>query len=495
MKTLSKLKACIVVAIALCTISSCDDDTAQVGSTVMPSADNQTVAQAVYNVVTNSVRVDSVLSNSTTSYFGRIIDPETNAMTTSEFIAQYAVLENFGFPTDSLMYKDTAGRFFVDSVTATLYISSFYGDSLNAMQIGFHQLDKNNVPEETENYYTTLDPTRFTDYSEGSIHQVMSYTARDLTQPKSALDSIYYYGRYIRTKLPVELGNDIINKYYSNPEYFKNSYRFIRNVFPGFYFKVEGGVGTMLNISGGAINLHYHYHFVNSNGTDTVVNVQARMAATQEVLQINSIENSGIDQLVADTTFTMLKTPTAIFTEVTLPVEEIYASHETDTINSAKISFPRLYSTVESEYNLTMPTYLLMVKKSKMQTFFEDEEVADGYTSYISAFSSTDNAYTFTNIATLISSLRNDRKEAAGITAADNAATIAAKYATHDAANPDWNKVVLVPVEATYYTNQTTGTTTLLQVRNSLGLNSTRLLRGDGTDKLQISVIYSHFEK
>ena len=55
-------------------------------------------------------------------------------------------------------------------------------------------------------------------------------------------------------------------------------------------------------------------------------------------------------------------------------------------------------------------------------------------------------------------------------------------------ASANWNKVTLIPVEATYSTVSTTASQVLTKVTHDMSMSSTRLAKDD----LKVSVIYSH---
>ncbi len=64
-----------------------------------------------------------------------------------------------------------------------------------------------------------------------------------------------------------------------------------------------------------------------------------------------------------------------------------------------------------------IPQYVLMVRKKKdMFSFFEENKITNNKTSFLSQYSSSNNTYTFTNIAPLITYCIEERKK--GITAA-----------------------------------------------------------------------------
>ena len=76
---------------------------------------------SVYVASTHSLLADSVLSNSNSSYLGRMTDPETNMQIKAEFLAQFGTLENYEFPAYDLMVKNEQGEIEADSIEIRLY--------------------------------------------------------------------------------------------------------------------------------------------------------------------------------------------------------------------------------------------------------------------------------------------------------------------------------------------------------------------------------------
>ena len=109
------------------------------------------------------------------------------------------------------------------------------------------------------------------------------------------------------------------------------------------------------------------------------------------------------------------------------------------------------------------------------------------------------NYYAFSNIAPLVTYLKVMRDKAAGVLSTDDAATRRSKYAAWEAKNADWNKVVLIPVDAVYtQTTSTTGTvvSVLRSVKPQLGLTSVQLEGGaDGENPVKMQIIYSRYNK
>lgn len=476
-------------------MASCTEDTAAVGADIIPWEDNVSAAQATYRAASRSVRIDSVLANTNECYLGSIIDPETRSRTTCDFLAQFHIMESYLFPSKEKMVLNEQGRVEADSCDIRIYFDEFYGDSLASMKLLVQELDTNRVMEENVTYYTDIDPTDYVSAT-SKVRDAVTYSVYDQTKPNGGASSTYY--RSIMVRLPASYGSYILNSYYDNPEYFKNSYQFIHHVCPGFYFQTSGGVGSIIKVHVSALNVYFKYHTRNAAGNDTIVDGMQRMAATEEVIQNMRIENSiPQDMLDANAGYSYVKSPTGIFTEMTLPVNEIVAGeHRTDSINSVQISLRRHNSSHPSPYNLKVPETILMVRADEVFPFFEEERLSNSRDSYLATYTPDIGAYVFSNIAALVTQMKNERDKGAGISATDTEAQRTAKYKQWEATHPNWNKVMLVPVKTEYSTSVNAyglTTKTLLRVRNDFSLSSVKL--EGGSAGIDVSVIYSKFSK
>jgi len=482
-----KSKFCAIVIISLTLLgvmTSCDNDTDDIGMNVMPKADLTNTVQALYQAYSRSMKIDSLVANTSQCYLGKVTDPETGATTTCNFAAQFYRNEEYKMPAKKYMICDAEGDVICDSVTLTLYIESYYGDSLNPIKFAVYEMDSLNVMEENKNYYTNFNPELFISKKTDALYKESTFAVVDL-EVSDSIRSLASYTRNVTVKLPKTFGAKLLNTYYSHPEYFKNTYTYTHHVLPGFYFKCLSGNGVMLNIDASVLSCYFTYTIDDS----TYVGIE-RVAATEEVLQNNTITNNGVDSLMADTSCTYLKTPAGIFTEVTLPVDEIYDGHENDSVNSAKVVFQRINNDLLRKYNLATAAKILMLPKSEFATFFENKKLADGTKEFVTSFNSTYNSYTFENISTLVSWMRTQMLAGAGINTNDDATTT--KQAKHDtwvASHPDWNKVILVPV-----VTESNSSGSYTKIRNEFELTSAKLAGGANTP-IQVSVIYSHFSK
>lgn len=459
--------------LALC-LCACDDNTESIG--IYTDEDNIESTSSVFEAQTRSIAVDSVLSRTTTCYLGRVTDPETNTQIKAEFLAQFNTLENYEFPDYDLLYKNDQGEIEADSIEIRLFYKSFYGDENNPMKLEVYELDTANVIREDTSYYSNADLTSFINPHRQSPIAQKVFTARDFTLDDETIESDSYTPN-IRIVLPKEYGTFIMKKYFENKNFFKNSYNFIRHVCPGFYFKLTDGNETMLNVYVGTINLFFRYKDL---AQDTTYVGMTRFAATPEVLQNTTFETDDMHALAeSNKDWTYLKTPAGIFTEITLPIDEIYTEHTNDSISQTQISLTRYNAT--SPNSLDIPQALLMVRKDNMYSFFENNELPDNKTSYVTSFSSSYNTYTFSNIGNLIAYCRKERNE--------KAAEAHLTPEEWSLLHPNWNKVVVIPVAVTTDDNNN-----ILSVTNDMGLNSVRLVGGKN-NPIKLQVIYSSFNK
>ncbi|MDE5570583.1 MAG: DUF4270 domain-containing protein, partial [Prevotella sp.] len=366
-----------------------------------------------------------------------------------------------------------------DSCFISVIINGYQGDSLAAMKLNIRELAK--PVEESRTYYTNFDPAAegYLRTSAGAINQSMVYSMTDLTLSDSLRNVYRKNGYYMNVRIP--LNNDYTDKngklysakeggygtylmktYYEHPEYFKNSKTFTRNVCPGFYITCTDGLGVITEVAYTQLTTYFHQTL-----KDTTYVGNVNLNATEEVLQTTHITNNkeNINKLVADNECTYLKTPAGIYTEVTMPVEDIKRGHENDTITSARIIFSRMNDKSNlSDMVLEEPTNLLMVEADSLYTFFENSRVPNNKTSYLATYNSTYKTYTFNNLSTLINHLWARRNQ-----------------------SPNWNKVVLIPVQVE------STSSTVSAVSNEMNVNSIRLVGGSQNKHtpVRISVIYN----
>ena len=138
---------------------------------------------------------------------------------------------------------------------------------------------------------------------------------------------------------------------------------------------------------------------------DTVYHyVSSFLAVTPEVVNYNNISQ----QLSADVTTLASKSPVVVApspmgfdANVTIPVRDIVSKYKEqaglyNVINS--MTFRVSAESIENEYGITPPPYLLLIRKDKRDEFFKDAELTDNKTSFYAAYSSISKSYTFTSM-------------------------------------------------------------------------------------------------
>lgn len=471
-----------ILAVTLILVS-CDEDTGSLG--VFPEQDAVSTSSVSFDVLSYDMLNSMVLAGSTTSYLGKVIDPETDEAITATFAAQFHTFENFSFPDKQSVIPAQDGLL-CDSIEIRLFIKSTFGDKNNPMKVEVWPLsmDEDKLLKESESLYTDTDLWQFVDQQNGPVATKV-FTATDYIMSDAQRASTGYTSN-VRFVLPREVGEDIMQKYYAYPKFFRDSYSFIRNVCPGFLFRTIAGTGTMLNLEVGTMNIYFQ--FTNEAYPDSTLSGLSRFAATPEVIQSTQFESSNLTGLIGNESYTMLKTPAGICTELVLPIDDIFREHENDSISRASITLTRINNQDEDaqddDYALGIPQNLLLVRKQNLTTFFENHQVADLQQSFTTAYQSVYNCYSFSNIGRLISFIRRERT--AGMKEQN------LTEAEWEAAHPDWNHVVLVPVTVSS-TTDSYGNSTLVSVNQDLSLCSTKLVRGTADKPIKMQVFFNRF--
>lgn len=489
------LRLLTVLVIAALTFAACDDTTEGIGGSITNKIDNINISDSAFNVTTKSIVAGAVLSRNNTGLIGKMKDPETGNYVKGDYMTQLSVLPTFSVDTLDYIKQANKGSIEADSCYLLVSYNASYGDTIAPMKVTAYEMTK--PMAEDKEYYSNYDAFKEGWVRESNEHWSSNYNLSNTSDVKNF--KIYLNKEYKKDgKRYKNYGSYIMQTYAEHPEYFKTNYKFLHNVCPGFYIKNVGGTGNMAKIWNTELIFYWTRHKTikaKDGVTDsTAVSIgYNRFDGTEEVLQLNKIENDtkNLEQLASQQNCTYLKSPAGIFTEVTLPIEDIMKGHEKDTLNTASISFPRLNNADEDNaYNFATPSTILMVQKDSLQSFFEKSKLADNRTSYTASYSRTGtykNAYTFQNIANLVSAMYKNKGK-----------------------GENWNKVVLVPVNV--ITTTQGYTTVISKINHDMSLASTRLIVGtDDPDKdyttdkktgkkvasgpIRIKVIYSKFKE
>ena len=107
--------------------------------------------------------------------------------------------------------------------------------------------------------------------------------------------------------------------------------------------------------------------------------------------------------------------------------------------------------------------------------YFEQYRTADSNTSFLAKFNAENNTYQFSNISHLLNTMMNELR--------------------NGTATPNYDKVLLIPVEPTFdATSKAESTETLVKLCHDFSMTSARLVGGQ-SDRLKLKVIYTKFNK
>ncbi len=409
-----KIKSIYAAAAALFSLaafSSCEDSTSPIGGSLVNGEVTIVVDTLEMKLDASSILEPNFDSRTQTKLLGRINVPEYGSLDCS-FVSQLMCATKMNIP-DSITVND------VDSMRMVLTVprGSLTGDSLAPQQLKVFQLTKQ-LPSDIN---STFDPKGY--YNPSDPLGVKSYTLSAL----SMNDSLFKLQKSIRIPimLPRKLAQDIFTAYRNNPETFQWPQTFAQ-YFPGVYVEQNFGNGCIGVISSMKFYTYWHYtkmvyqkkdddsgeyHYVPTIARDSV----CLFSSQPEVLSANKITYNVSDYLknLANSGKSIITTPGGYYVNVEFPAQEIIDKYDRDLYSVAvvsKLSFEIPAEAVENDYGLEAAPHLLMVKASERESFFRENKIPDGKTSFYAAYNSEKKCYTFAGMREYILDLINSGK-------------------------------------------------------------------------------------
>lgn len=541
--------------IALLAISfwGCDDNTAGLGLGMFPGSDQNINGQLkTYPVTTSSVAAGRIYAKTNIGYVGKFTDSQFGTYQAG-FLSTLNCPEGLTFPglynntafdnnkiTNTMVEKasdditlihknkDNTGEVIGNIHTVELYLwyDSYFGDSLTACRLSVYELNKElEKAENKDYYYTDINPDEF--YKESDILGSKAYTAVDLSVKDSIRKSATYVPSvHLTFEKPIaeRVGGNILREFrkaqeqgakFDNKEFFE--------AFKGLYVKSDFGDGTVLYVNQVQMNVVYKCYVIDSikgtpflthDGKDSTYYAYRVFNSTREVIQANRLDNDEkIDDLINnDKSCTYLKTPAGIFTEATLPINQINEELSGDTLNAVKLTFSNYnQSSNSTNFGMSAPSNVMLIRQKEKDRFFARNMLNDGVSSFLTSHSISTNQYTFNNITRLINTCINDRKAAerdikekgqVEYTVYDTETGIDEVKSTNSITewekNTEWDKVVLIPVLVTYDSsnNNYYGTSSnIIGIQHDLRPGYVKLKGGESGGTLNLEVVYTSFTK
>ena len=445
---------------------ACEDDLDKVGMSIQPEEDKISVFDTIMNIEARTVKMDSIYAKSSNGFLGNFYDPEYGDVKAGYLCQYYA---SIGF-SDSMIGNQ------IDSVRLRIFYLSYIGDSLAPMEVSVYPV----VKPLKDDYYSNIDPANYCDLSTPWTKK--TYTARDLNVSDS-INNLSTYVKSLTIDLPNSVGQDLYEKYIESGKTFGSIDNF-NELFPGTYMESSFGTGSILKVDLTEMYVFYKRDYTTANketGADSsYVGVDAAVfTVTKEVTQLNSFSSTHDDNLYlsdsADSMF--LKSPTGILSEIIIPIPDIVKSIGKKKFSSINLKI-NAYTRAREGYTLPFPgrevvgtssAKLLLIKPDSVQSFFENQKIADSYMSYTTTMDTINNCYNFNNIANVVQN------------AIDNA--------------PDEPlKLLLIPVQVDGYYQQSGYSSYLVDYSTGNYLTPSAVALKKGGENLQIKVIASDLE-
>ncbi|MDR3341087.1 MAG: DUF4270 domain-containing protein [Candidatus Symbiothrix sp.] len=439
----------------------CDDSISTVGMGIQPDTDKLSIFDETFTIKARTVKIDSIYAKIENGFLGEFYDPSYGTIK-SGFACQF-------YPSVGFIAIDSIVDSKIDSVRLDIIYSSYKGDSLAPMELTVYPVIK---PLE-KHYYTNVDPATFCDMQ--NPYAKYAYTARNLTISDSIL-LVNGYQRWLSVSLPTQIGQDYLDGVKNNQ--FKTLDAFF-DFFKGTYITTTFGSGSMLDVQSSQISIYYTREHVMRNAADTedstaYIPTRAAWAVTKEVIQLNSFKNTNDAFLLEDNPDKVyIKTPVGVFTELTIPIQEIIQRIGKKKFSSVNLSLSA-YQNESWDYTMQYPgggqisasnnAKMLLIEPDSMKNFFEKQNVANNLTSFSTAFNFSTFTYDFSNIANVV------------------------QNAIEKAPDRDL-KLLLVPILTTYTTQQDYSGTSEAEYLSSHYLYPSGVALKKGEDNLKIRVI------
>jgi hypothetical protein len=383
--------------------SACQDGIDQVGMGIQPDEDKIVVFEDSIPVTGETVKIDSIYAKSVNGLLGRFYDPYYGELKAG-YICQFYPSVGFGDQNnmDSILS--------VDSVQLKILYTTYFGDSLSAMEVTVYPA----VKPLTGDYYSNTDPAQFSDMQ--TILGKRAYTARDLNISDSLnLANLTTNYKQVSVPLSKEVGERFLAEYEKANHGAYASPAAMAQFFPGVYVASTFGSGSILNVDKTYLYIFYSRLAKGSSNQDTTVVKASVLDVTKEVIQLNHYTGSNEEKLTDpnEKDKMYLKTPAGIFSQITIPVSEIKKTVGKRKFSNVKLNI-EAYPKEDWKYAMNFPgmstatsaslvkSQLLLIAADSADVFLKGHNRADGKTSFATQFNAQTYSYTFDNISNLV---------------------------------------------------------------------------------------------
>ncbi|MBQ6647585.1 MAG: DUF4270 family protein [Muribaculaceae bacterium] len=379
----------IIAAVWTVCFNSCTDDTIGTSISDIQSA---IIQDSSFVMTGKTVRNSHLRSRSSIQLLGNI-NAQGYGTLSSDVVAQF-------MPTTTI---DTVGVHggdqWIDScfITMRVAMGDFTGDSLTPMRLSVYELNQP-LPSPI---YTDFNPSGY--YNTGDLMGSVTYSAnqmvRDTLVTTTGATSIYYE---INVPVSVDYARAIFNQYKINPATFETPAEFAE-FFPGIYITNSYGQGRVMNFYDIEFVTYYRKYEKRADDTDTIYpgTKQSYMAVTPEVLYNNNIDLEPDDAVRAmvEAGDAIVMGPAGYEVEVDFPIQDIINNFKAGSkdglgvVNNLAMELP--VEKVPNKYDIAPPKYLLMVKKSYRDEFFDKDTLTNDKDAFYAEYDASTSSYIF----------------------------------------------------------------------------------------------------
>jgi len=291
--------------------------------------------------------------------------------------------------------------------------NGYTGDPVAPMRLSVYRLNKQ-LPTPI---YSDFDPTGYYDSSDLLASESYSPLSGWVEIAESYVTGTRQVDttRVLSIPVPTTLAQELFNSYKSHPEKFASPKAFA-DVFPGIYITNDYGSGHVVNIQSTELSVYYHKHVVLSDTAEVDSAIfQTYLASTPEVIS-NNIIHYDIDDAVTSMVNkgeAIIAAPAGYEVQVRFPIQDIIDRYQANVDNSQSIinslTFELPVSVPATQYNIQPPTYLLMVKTSKKDTFINGDSLANNKDSFYAIYDAASMTYTFTGLRNYVLNILNNQ--------------------------------------------------------------------------------------
>ena len=346
----------------VCAFSSCKDDVANTGQSVLSEEDEIIVLVDTFSIASGIDSCRAIISQAESFLLGEI---ETD----------------YGLLRASILYSYPEG-YAVDSICLFVSYRSWVGDAKAPMAINAYMLDKGTF-QYSGTYPTDLDINRFCSREKSIL------TNRRVVVASEKMDSVANSsGTYVpMVRMRV---NDDFEAYFAAINAFESQEKF-NEQFNGLLLETSFGSSTVLNITDIALGVYYHFSYQKA-GRDTTVSDMKAFYANSEVRTINHVayrdKKQWVETLQKDSdTYNYIIAPAGVYTRLRFPMERIEemiydnVGWKRPYVNKAevRVAVENVYegtaSNVKRNDWLQPASYMLLIRESSMERFFKNKEL------------------------------------------------------------------------------------------------------------------------